>query len=99
MFSYLNCHYQSLGVNVSTSNKMVIMNSDVIIVAVKPYQALGILDELQETYNELTAVNPLTGTPNHPPKNLRPLIVSVAAGITIEEIEEKVINQSINVFL
>ena len=79
-----------LGVNVSSSNKMVVMNADVIILAIKPYQVMAVLDELQETYRDLTAVNPLTGTPSNPPKNLRPLIVSVAAGITIDAIESKV---------
>ncbi len=66
------------------------MNSDVIVIAVKPYQVLAILDEIQETYKELTATNPLTNIPIRPPKNLRPLIVSVAAGVSIDEIEDKV---------
>ena len=66
------------------------MNSDIIVIAVKPYQVMDVLDEIQETYKEVTAVNPLTGTPSNPPKNLRPLIVSVAAGVAIEELEAKV---------
>ncbi len=66
------------------------MNSDIIIIAVKPYQVLDVLEEVQEIYKELTAVNPLTGTPSTPPKNLRPLIVSVAAGVAIAELEAKV---------
>ena len=75
--------------NVTINNKHVITNSDTIILAVKPYQILDILDELQETYKELTATNPLTGV-SKPPKNLRPLIISVANGVLIKEIEQKV---------
>lgn len=74
----------------STSNKSVIMNSDVLVVAVKPYQVLAILDEIQEVYKEATAINPLIGTPSNPPRNLRPLLISVAAGVSVEEIESKV---------
>ena len=78
-----------LGVNVFTNNKDIIANSDVIIIAVKPYQVLGVLDEMKRIYMEFSDSKSMIGS-NPLPKNMRPLVVSVAAAITIQQLEEKV---------
>lgn len=73
----------------TTNNKDIVLHSDVIVLAVKPHLILGILDELQKIYKELSDDRILTDSgPSH--KNLRPLVVSVATAITIKQIEEKV---------
>ena len=85
----LSPQFKALGVNVTTNNKDIVLNSDVIVLAVKPHQILGVLDELQKIYKELSDDTVLTGT-GPTPKNLRPLVISVATAITIKQIEEKV---------
>ena len=65
------------------------MNSDVIVISVKPHQVMDILNELQKLYEQLSSSQPIVGS-NRTPKNMRPLIVSVATAITIKDIEEKV---------
>lgn len=66
-------------------------NSDVIVIAVKPHLVLGVLDEMREIYKEFgkSSGSSLVGG-NPQPKNMRPLVVSVATAITIEQLEEKV---------
>ena len=58
-------------------------SSDIIIIAVKPHLVLGILSEIQDYYIAAQSSG-------NPPKNLRPVIVSVATAVTIEDIESKV---------
>ncbi len=74
---------QALGVNATTSNNMVMTSSDIIIIAVKPHYVLSVLSDLHDCYVSAQSSG-------NPPKNLRPLIVSVAAAITISDIESKV---------
>ena len=75
--------------NVTSTNQDVILNSDVIILAVKPHQILDIMKEIHDTY---TAVQQYAGskTTTTTPKSFRPLIVSVAASVPLADIEEKV---------
>ena len=68
---------------VTTSNSEVMTTSDVIIIAVKPYLVLTVLSEIHDFYTSAQS----SGTP---PKNLRPLIVSVAASVPLSDIESKV---------
>lgn len=74
--------------NVTTSNQDVILNSDIIIIAVKPYQVLDVMKEIHDTYTAVQqqAGNKTTATP----RSFRPLIVSVAAAVSLADIEEKV---------
>jgi len=37
-----------LGINVSTDNKKLVINSDVVFIAVKPNQVIGVLDEIKQ---------------------------------------------------
>ena len=74
--------------NTTVVNREVIRNSDIVIVAVKPYQVLDVMSEFQTLYSEVQS-GPGSGVVNAP-KNLRPLIVSVAASVTIRDIEQKV---------
>ena len=78
---------QDMGVNVTISNQDVILNSDIIILAVKPYQILDVMKEIHDTY---TAVQQHAGKASSSPRSFRPLIVSVAASVTLADIEEKV---------
>ena len=74
--------------NVTSNNQDVILNSDIIILAVKPHQILDVMKEVHDTY---TAVQQQAGsrtTTN--PRSFRPLIVSVATSISLADIEEKV---------
>ncbi len=57
--------------------------SDIIIIAVKPHRVLSVLAEFHDCYV-------LAQSSGNPPKNLRPLIVSVAAAVTISDMESKV---------
>ena len=74
---------QALGVNTSISNSAVMTSSDIIIIAVKPHLVLNILSEIQDYYIAAQSSG-------NPPKNLRPVIVSVATAVTVEDIESKV---------
>lgn len=65
------------------------MNCDIIVISVKPHQVMDILNELQKLYEEFSTSQPIVGS-NRMPKNMRPLIVSVATAITLKDIEEKV---------
>ena len=70
-------------------NRDVILNSDVIVLATKPQQILDITTEIQASISDSqsqTHLQPYTASA----KNWRPLIVSVAASITISDLEEKV---------
>lgn len=77
--------------NVTTVNRDIIFNSDIIIIAVKPQQVLDIMLQIQTVYCEFHTAHT---TGNHQsvvaPKTLRPVIVSVAAGVTLGDIERKV---------
>ncbi|XP_064382663.1 pyrroline-5-carboxylate reductase-like [Halichondria panicea] len=73
---------KALGVNATTSNNLVMTSSDIIIIAVKPHHVLSVLSDLHDCYVSAQSSG-------NPPKNLRPLIVSVAAAITITDIESK----------
>lgn len=73
--------------NVTICNQDVILNSDIIILAVKPYQILDVMKEIHDTY---TAVQQHAGKATSSPRSFRPLIVSVAASVTLADIEEKV---------
>lgn len=82
---------QAFGVHVTSINRDVIVNSDVIIVAVKPYQVPDVMSEVQSVYTEIQSVYSSSGQSTAAaPKNLRPLIVSVASAVTISDIEQKV---------
>ena len=65
------------------------MSSDVIVISVKPHQVMDVLNELQKLYEDLSTSQPIVGS-KRMPKNMRPLIVSVATAITLKDIEEKV---------
>lgn len=66
--------------NVSLSNQEVIGQCDMIIVAVKPYQVMEVMQDIHQTFKTAGG---------HTPKSLRPLIVSVAASVPLQEIERK----------
>lgn len=74
---------QSLGVTVSLMNRDVIGQCDMIVIAVKPYQVLDVMQEMHQMFKTSGA---------HAPKTLRPLVVSVAASVPLVEIEKKVIS-------
>ena len=72
----------------TTNNEDVILNSDVIVLAVKPYQILDVMKEIHDTY---TTVQQLAGSKaTTTPRSFRPLIVSVAAAVSLADIEGKV---------
>jgi hypothetical protein len=68
-------------VNVTTVNQDVIGQYDVIIIAVKPYQVMEVMQDIHQTFRTAGC---------HTPKSLRPLVVSVAASVPLQEIEKKV---------
>ena len=73
--------------NTTTHNRDIILNSDVIILAVKPYQILAIMTDIQAMFSDFQSrAQPHVSTP----KSWRPLIVSVASSVTIADIEQKV---------
>lgn len=72
--------------NTTGDNRDVIVNSDIIILAVKPYQILDVMTEIHDIY----AAAQSAGNRGPAPRSLRPLIVSVAAVISLSEIEKKV---------
>ncbi len=76
----------------TTDNQDIVRNCDVIIVSVKPYQVLAIMADIQATYGETQTVSGagMSAAISSTPKNLRPLIVSVAAAITLSDMEQKV---------
>lgn len=88
MVDALAYHLQEMGVNVTSNNQDVILNSDIIMLAVKPYQILDVMREIHDSYTTVQqqAGNKSTITP----RSFRPLIVSVAAAVTLADIEEKV---------
>ena len=74
--------------NVTSNNQDVILNSDIIILAVKPHQILDVMKEVHDTY---VAVQQQAGSrTTTTPRSFRPLIVSVATSISLADIEEKV---------
>ena len=79
---------QEMGINVTTTNQEVILNSDLIVLAVKPYQIIDVMKEIHDTYTTVQqqAGSKATATP----RSFRPLVVSVAAAVTLAEIEDKV---------
>ena len=79
--------------NTTTDNRDVILNSDVIILAVKPYQVLGIMSDIQSMFGDFQS----RAQPHSSPKSWRPLIVSVASSVTISDIEQKVHTNMYNV--
>ena len=84
----LNKSVQDMGMNVTSNNQDVILNSDIIILAVKPHQILDVMKEIHDTY---TTVQQQAGSrTTTTPRSFRPLIVSVATSITLADIEEKV---------
>ena len=78
---------QALGVATTTHNRDVILNSDIIVLAAKPHQILGVMTEIQAMFSDFQsrAQPHISG-----PKCWRPLIVSVASSVTIADIEQKV---------
>ena len=77
-----------MGVNITSSNQEVILNSDIIILAVKPHQILDVMTEVHDTY---TAVQQQAGSrTTTTPRSFRPLIVSIASSVSLADIEEKV---------
>ena len=76
---------------VTCHNRDVIFNSDIIIIAVKPHQVLDVMTEIQTVHTEVHSGS------HSAPKNLRPLIVSVATGITISDMEQKVCATALSV--
>lgn len=75
---------KAFGVNTTSSNRDIILTADVIIVAVKPHHVLDVLGQFEAVYTELSRSHVT-------PKNLRPLIVSVASSVSISEIEQKMV--------
>ena len=79
---------QALGVATTTHNRDVILNSDIIVLAIKPHQILGIMSEIQAMFSDFQSrAQPHVSSP----KCWRPLIVSVASSLTIADIEQKVV--------
>ena len=77
-----------MGVNVTSSNQEVILNSDIIILAVKPHQILDVMTEVHDTYK--TVQQQAGSRTTTTPRSFRPLIVSIASSISLAGIEEKV---------
>lgn len=78
---------QALGVTTTTHNRDVILNSDIIVLAIKPSQVLTIMSEIQSMFSDFQSrAQPHISSP----KSWRPLIVSVASSIPIADIEQKV---------
>lgn len=69
---------------VSSSSSDVIGSCDVIVIAVKPYQVLDVMDNLLKKLKSSQASG------GHVPKSLRPLVVSVASSVPLAEIEKRV---------
>jgi pyrroline-5-carboxylate reductase len=77
---------KALGVATTTHNRDVILNSDIIILAIKPHQILGIMSDIQAMFSDFQSrAQPHVSSP----KCWRPLIVSVASSLTIADIEQK----------
>ncbi len=81
---------KSLGVLVSATSYDVIGASDVIIIAVKPYQVLEVMDNLLKVLKTAQVAGST-------PKSLRPLIVSVASSVPLAELEKRVSSRSMQV--
>jgi pyrroline-5-carboxylate reductase len=64
----------------TTSNRDIVLSSDLIVVAIRPQHVLEVLGQLETIYAELSK-SFVT------PKNLRPVIVSVATSVSISQIE------------
>ena len=79
---HLSPKTQALGVNVSLLNRDVIGQCDMIVIAVKPYQVLEVMQEMHQMFKS---------SGSQAPKTLRPLVVSVAASVPLAEIEKKVL--------
>ena len=75
----------------TTSNRHVILSSDIIILAVKPAQVEEVMDEIQTVFKEFPSPSAMANSPISPPKNFRPVIVSVAAAVQIKDLEQKVV--------
>lgn len=75
--------------NITSNNQDVILNSDIIILAVKPHQIIDVMKEVHDTY---VAVQQQAGSRANTatPRSFRPLIVSVASSVALADIEEKV---------
>ena len=78
---------QELGVNTTTHNQDVIVSSDIIILAVKPHQILGVMADIQSMFSQFQS-NPQFQESG--PKSWRPVIVSIASSVTLSDIEQKV---------
>ena len=69
-----------------------IVNSDLIVIAVKPHQVLSAVEDIQSVFKNFPS-SPVPGKSNTtPPKSFRPLVVSVATAVTIQDIEQKVLS-------
>jgi pyrroline-5-carboxylate reductase len=68
---------QMLGVKAAESNSQLARYSDIVVLAVKPYLVAGVLDEIKETLKRDE------GKP-------RPLVISIAAGVSIATIQSRV---------
>ncbi len=68
---------------VSLTNRDVIGQCDMIVIAVKPYQVLDVMQEMHQMFKN---------SGSQAPKTLRPLVVSVATSVPLVEIEKKVIS-------
>lgn len=75
---------------VTTNNCDVIVNSELIVIAVKPHQVLPVVEEIQSVFKHFPSSSGSGKTSATPPKSFRPLVVSVATAVTIQDIEQKV---------
>lgn len=75
-----------LGANFVTSNAQIIENCSHIILAVKPAFFSSVLDQIKDSYNNITKSEQ---------KNL-PVIISIMAGLSIEKIEQMSIQAGIS---
>ena len=73
-----------------SNNRQIILNSDIIVVAVKPAQVGDVMEEIQNVFKEFPTPAAMANRAVSPPRNFRPVVVSVATGVQIADLELKV---------
>ena len=67
------------------------------MIAVKPNQVADVMEEIQGVFREFPSPSSTAkmSASVTPPKNFRPVVVSVATGVQIRDIEQKVCSSSV----